>query len=99
MADTRMTKSKHWRNELRWKVYMPAQAWWRRLLRLDRPAQKVVIGFHFRNAQWHAVECEVVAPKGTDEVEVVWAFLDGSEMQFDPQTPFVYHIKAPKEGK
>jgi hypothetical protein len=92
----RWPKMRSWPSSLKGTWRLPPQSWWRRLLRLDRPAQKLYIGFQFKNAQWHAAEACLHAPKGTEVVEIEFTMLDGTPMELDPYTNSVCAIPQGK---
>jgi hypothetical protein len=64
-------------------VALPKQVWWRRLLGLERPARKVIMGFAFSNGQWHQAEAACISPAGVDMLELEIAYLDGAPIDFD----------------
>jgi hypothetical protein len=66
-------------------IPMPRQKWWRRWLRLKRPAGPVYLTFKFKfkNQQWETAEAWVDCPKGVDAVKLnIQVAVDGTEISF-----------------
>jgi hypothetical protein len=62
-------------------LWLTPQRWWRRLLRMDRPPQTIVIGFSFKGGELHHIDAKIQAPAGVDAVVVEMAWLDGKPIE------------------
>lgn len=62
---------------------LPPLPWWRRVLRLKRPAGKAYVCFHFKAEKgvWQFMEAIAEYPKGMDAVKLKIACrIDGNEV-------------------
>jgi hypothetical protein len=85
------------RSSVRMPVWLRPQHWWRRLWRMDRPPQTVIIGFSFKAGELHHIETKIRAPAGIDAAVIEIAFIDGKPIDIMPDL-YLAHSDT-EEGK
>jgi hypothetical protein len=68
---------------LRQEIVLPKQSWWRRFLRLPRPAGTAWVTFNFKvgpKGEWQTMEACAEYPEGMDAIRLnLTVFIDGNE--------------------